>query len=347
MTSRNHKIILLTLTLLASTLACRAATSLIFPDTPTPVPSPSETALPDTPEPTIPVPTSTPEFEAACPDLLDDIVDAALSESFYTERAEEDYYVVYAIEDDKLASREDIVVTNRIDTEHDARATHEFIWNYFAAIVPPEERKYLTEFAVVSDGKGEILGAVSPTYDNPSLWALEVDILDADDNYGLTFTLMHEYGHLVTLNATQVPPNRRVFFSPDDNEIYDQAVAACTQYFTGEGCSNPNSYINDFFNRYWLDFYTEWQEIDMIGDEDEYYNRLDDFYETYQDQFLTDYSATSPAEDIAEAWSFFILSPKPELDSIANEKVLFFYEYPELVVLREKILTNICEVFPY
>ena len=346
MTSRNHKIILLTLTLLASTLACRAATSLIFPDTPTPVPSPSETALPDTPEPTIPVPTSTPEFEAACPDLLDDIVDAALSESFYTERAEEDYYVVYAIEDDKLASREDIVVTNRIDTEHDARATHEFIWNYFAAIVPPEERKYLTEFAVVSDGKGEILGAVSPTYDNPSLWTLEVDVLDADDTYSLSFTLMHEYGHLVTLNAAQVPPNRRVFFSPDDSDIYDQAVEACPQYFTGEGCSNPDSYINDFFSRFWQDFYTEWQEIDMIGAEAEYYDRLDDFYKTYQDQFLTDYSATSPAEDIAEAWSFFILSPKPELDSISNEKVLFFYEYPELVVLREKILTNICEVFP-
>jgi hypothetical protein len=347
MTIQKNKLILSTLTLLASTLACHAATSLIFPDTPTPVPSPTHTALPSTPEPTLQVPTSTPFFEAACPDLLTDIMDAALVESLYTERAEEDYYVIYTIEDDKLASREDIVVTNRIDAEHDARATHEFIWNYFAAIVPLEERRYLTEFAMVSDGKGEILGAVAPTYNNPSLWTLEVDILDADDNYNLTFTLMHEYGHLITLNAGQVPPNRRVFFSPGDIDIYDQAVAACPQYFTGEGCSNPDSYINEFFDRFWQDFYTEWQEIDAIDDEDEYYDRLDDFYETYQDQFLTDYSATSPAEDIAEAWSFFILSPKPELDSIANEKVLFFYEYPELVKLRESILTNICEVFPY
>jgi len=348
MATRNHTLILSTLTLLASTLACRAATSLIFSDTPTPLPSPTQTSLPDTPEPTVPATTSTAVYKAACPDLLTDIMDAALTESFNAERSEEeDYYVMYTIENDKLANRENIVVTNRIDTEHDSRATHEFIWNYFASIVPPEERKFLTEFAVVSDGTGEILGAVSPTYDNPSLWTLEVDILDADDNYNLTFTLMHEYGHLVTLNSAQVPPNRRVFFSPDDIDIYNQAVAACPQYFTGEGCSNPDSYINDFFNRFWQDFYTEWQEIDLINDEDEYYDRLDDFYETYQDQFLTDYSATSPAEDIAEAWSFFIFSPKPDPDSIANEKVLFFYEYPDLVQMRERILTNICEVFPY
>jgi hypothetical protein len=51
-------------------------------------------------------------------------------------------------------------------------------------------------------------------------------------------------------------------------------------------------------------------------------------------------------EDIAESWAFFVLSPKPALDSIANEKILFFYEYPELVELRTKILKQICVKFP-
>jgi len=341
------KLILATVAFLFPTLACRAATRLILPDTPTPVPSPTRTAVPDTPTPTLPAPTPTAVFEAACPVLLTEIMDSALVESLDSGGYEqEEYYVVYTIEDDKLASRQDIAATNRINIEQDARATHEFIWKYFAAIIPPEERKYLTEFAVISDGKGEILAAVSPTYDDPSLWTLEVDILDTDDNYSLTFTLLHEFGHLLTLNAKQVPPNRRVFFNPDDIEIYEQAEAACPQYFTGEGCSNPDSYINEFFNRFWPDLYTEWHEIDGIEDEDEYYVRLDEFYETYQDQFLTDYSVTSPAEDIAEAWSFFILSPKPELDSIANEKILFFYDYPELMQLRQEILNNICMSFP-
>ena len=73
---------------------------------------------------------------------------------------------------------------------------------------------------------------------------------------------------------------------------------------------------------------------------------LDDFYKIYQDQFLTDYAATSPLEDIAESWAFFVLSPKPELNSIANEKILFFYEYPELVALRQEILDRLCVEFP-
>ena len=159
---------------------------------------------------------------------------------------------------------------------------------------------------------------------------------------------MHEFGHLLTLNSEQVPLNRRVIYNPDDTEIYDQAVAECPQYFTGEGCSNPDSYINKFYDRFWTSFYAEWKEIDRIKDEDEdvYYDKLDDFYHTYRDQFLTDYAPTSPPEDIAESWSFFILSPKPENNSIANEKVLFFYEFPELVQLREDILNRVCESFP-
>ena len=76
-------------------------------------------------------------------------------------------------------------------------------------------------------------------------------------------------------------------------------------------------------------------------------NLLDSFYNTYQDQFLTDYAHTNPAEDIAESFTFFILSARPELDSIASEKNLFFYEYPELIELRMQILKNICsEVQP-
>ena len=73
---------------------------------------------------------------------------------------------------------------------------------------------------------------------------------------------------------------------------------------------------------------------------------IEDFYKTYEDQFVSDYAPTSPMEDIAESWAFFVLSPKPELSSIANEKILFFYEYPELVELRTKILKQICVEFP-
>ena len=107
-----------------------------------------------------------------------------------------------------------------------------------------------------------------------------------------------------------------------------------------------NSYINQFFDRFWQYLYADWEQIDLEEDKNTRSTKLEDFYKIYEDQFLSDYAATSPLEDIAESWTFFVLSPKPELTSIANEKILFFYEYPELVELRSQILEQICVNFP-
>jgi hypothetical protein len=143
-----------------------------------------------------------------------------------------------------------------------------------------------------------------------------------------------------------VPPSEAIFQFPDNETIRKQETEACQQYFTGEGCSQPDSYINQFFSRFWAHLYKEWEQIDLERDKDARAVLLKDFYRIYQDQFLSDYAPTSPVEDIAESWAFFVLSPKPELNSIANEKILFFYEYPELVERRMQILQQICVEFP-
>lgn len=350
-----RKLALWTFALLFSTLACRAATRLIIPDTPTPAPSPT---IPSTAtlQPTIPAPTATPSFEAACPSLLSEIMTAATTDeteeepSIFSKPLEDEqdlsYMVNYTFKDDKLWKREDFFVPENFDKQLDRRAAHEWIWDYFAAIVPASERKFVTEFSAISDGRGSVLGAVSQTFESPTKWALRIDILDASDHYSLTFTLMHEFGHLLTLKPSQVAADELIYYNPDNVDFYERAAAACPRYFTGEGCSTPESYINEFFNRYWTAIYPEWQEIDRTEADAAYYGALSDFYKTYQDQFLTDYAATSPEEDIAESWSFFVLAPRPELNSIADEKILFFYEYPELIQLRQEILTRLCVEFP-
>ena len=161
-----------------------------------------------------------------------------------------------------------------------------------------------------------------------------------------TFTLIHEYGHLLTLGPDQVPPSLAVFNNPEDNDIYLKELSACPDYFPGEGCANPDSYINAFYNQFWADIHEEWQQINLEEDPDLLQQGLDDFYAKYQDQFVTDYAATNPEEDMAESWSFFVLGPKPAGDTIAEQKTLFFYNYPELVELRSAILNNLCTSFP-
>ena len=337
MTNRNYKFILLTLALLSSTLACRAATRLIHPDTPTPAPPPT----------TQPASVSTRVTEAqSCPVLLADIMSAATLPASDTEEQDYQYLVTYTVNGDQISNPFYESVSNDLKDEQQDSVSHELVWNYFTALIPAEERKFVTEYSITTDGVDNSLAAVVQTYDGPNHWALEVDILDIKDTYNLTFTLIHEFGHLLTLNSEQAPPSIRVFNNPDDEGIFQQEIAKCPEYFPGEGCSTSTSYINAFYDRFWVDIYDEWDEINYIEDEDAYYEALDDFYYKYENQFVTDYAVTTPEEDIAESWTFFVLAPRPSGDTITDQKVLFFYEYPELVQLREKILNSLCISFP-
>jgi hypothetical protein len=343
-----NKNVFIILFILMTTLACAYVQNMVFPAVPTaPLPTATATSLPPTSSPTV-APTATPVFEAACPDLLAEVLKAA-TKNFVRTRGNEKpihFLVLYTIKNNKLAQRQDLFVPEQLRSEWDARAEHESIWNYFKALIPEKDRMMVTEFSIMSDGHEDILAAVGPTEDDLSKWGLKVDILDSGDPYLLTFTLLHEFGHLQTLNANQVRLDQFLFHNPDDENARDRAIAACPQYFTGLGCSQPASYLNEFFNRYWKDLYSEWQEIEREEDKEAHAAMLSDFYKIYQDQFLTEYAATSPMEDIAESWAFFVLSPRPELNSIANEKILFFYEYPELVTLRQEILDRVCAEFP-
>lgn len=76
--------------------------------------------------------------------------------------------------------------------------------------------------------------------------------------------------------------------------------------------------------------------VDCEGGDCESYN----FYYDNATMFVTDYAATSPEEDIAEAWAYFILKPKPEGNTVAEQKVLFFYEWDELTKLRAQVVSR-------
>lgn len=258
------------------------------------------------------------------------------------------YLVTYLIQDEALTEPYyyDDVSSNLLE-EQGGTFLHQKIWNYFSALIPYKFRPHLTEFSIFTDGAGGALAAVAQTHTHMEQWGLEVDIADVNDYYTLSFNLIHEFAHLLTLSPSQVPPSLAIFNNPEDNQIYLKETSACSTFYPGEGCSNPNSYINQFYDRFWLDIYEEWNEINLEEDEDLYYEKLDNFYYQYKDQFLTDYAVTHPAEDIAESFAFFIFSQKPDGDTtIAEQKILFFYEYPELVEMRAEILNNLCVEFP-
>lgn len=349
--THKQKISLAISALLFSALACRSATRLIIPDTPTPIPTSTATATP-TPSPTItPTPTVL-VYEASCPSTLNQIMQDALGSdpvvhghSLDSARHDLTYLVHYDVVNNAIQKPFFYSVKKSLTTEQKDQTNHEAIWDFFTRLIPAPRRKFISGFTIFTDGPENYLASVSQSDRDPKQWDLNVDFADSQQKTALTFTLLHEYAHLLTLNSDQVDISQSVYRNPNDDKIYQREVNACKQYFTGEGCSKPDSYINVFFDRFWPDIYAEWQKIDQEQDEKTHDNMLDNFYKTYEDQFVTDYAPTSPSEDIAESFAFFVLLPKPGNTSIANEKVLFFYEYPELVELRAQLLLEICTEF--
>jgi hypothetical protein len=334
--------ILLITILLPASLACNAVTNIFFWEPPV-------AYTPGAPLPADPQPEPTSEA-LTCPLVTDKILEAATrydeadSSEANSEEPEHLYLVTYSVSGDRIsAPYYEEVPANLAGFQEDISG-HKEIWNYFVTLIPSVERSSLAEYSIVTDGEGNILAAVAQTIHDPAQWGLEVDIRDSDDKLNLTYTLIHEYAHLMTLGPGQVTPSQAVFDHPDDDDIYLEEVSACPDYFPGEGCSGADSYINAFFDAFWTDIYEQWQDINLIENDDGYYEALDDFHSKYEERFVSNYAATNPEEDIAEAFTFFVLSSRPNGDTIAEQKILFFYRYPELIHLRAEILRGVCQI---
>ncbi len=337
------------LILLTTGLACRAVTRLISPDAPAPLPALDNPTVAPTDVP--PSPTA----EASCPAETNAIMDDATSGSsgsatnfpnVDTGNSDTILLTTYSVNGDQISDPVYEKVQKNLKSYQKDTALHEQAWQLFTNLIPADQRKIVQEYQVITDGPDNILAAVEQTSSDPNGWVLEVDVADMKDTKNLTFTLIHEFGHLLTLNKSQVPPDIAVFNDPNNDNLYNKEVNACSTYFPGEGCSLPKSYINTFYNDYWTNIYDEWQKIDNIESDTKRQNKLDAFYRKYKDQFVDDYAVTNPSEDIAETWAFFVLNPKPDGNSIADQKISFFYNYPELVQLRQQILQNLCAVHP-
>ncbi len=342
-----YRRLLIPILLLPPILACSAATRLITGSNPSATDSVDASPSPSVQE-------TAPVDGASCPLETAAILRASEAESpvlttFPRVSTNDSLFaplVTYTVQGDALSAPVLAdVPKNLLKYQADA-ASQRSAWGLFTALIPADQRAMLSQFQIVTDGPGGVLSAVEQTANDPRSWLLAIDIADASDTKNLSFTLLHEFGHLLTLSPAQVPPDPNIFNDPQSPRQRNRALAACPNYFPGEGCSLPDSYLNQFYARYWNDIFEQWQSIDSIQDDVRRDSRLDDFFHRYSDRFVDSYAATSPSEDIAETWAYYILNPKPVGSSIADQKLRFFYEYPELVSLREQILKRLCAVHP-
>ena len=249
--------------------------------------------------------------------------------------------VTYDVNGDAITDPVYAPVLDNLKKYQQDTVSQQKIWGFIATVIPADQRTMVNEFVLYTDGINGSLGAVEQTA-LPHFWMFEVDIIDGANFPDLATTVIHEFGHLLTLNDSQITTDIPVFNNPDNQQIYDREAATCPNYFMLEGCSNANSYINTFFHRFWPAIYNEWHAIDAETDQDVLDQKLHHFYQKYNDRFVSEYAASSPSEDLAESFMYFIFVPKPSGATISEQKILFFYDYPEIVTLRERILAGLC-----
>ena len=187
------------------------------------------------------------------------------------------------------------------------------VWAYLCSILPVEARQKIAEFNLFTDGTSNVLAYTSPIQvdgrsDN-TRFSISIDYYDVYDEHGtrrdwskLTYTILHEYGHVLLEDETQV----------------DLTV--------GESTHDPAGFVEGSFRR---DFYeTFWQALGDTGVGD---------YETSPTHYVSRYGANYFHEDIADTFAVFVLGGAPEGDTVAEEKLRFFWDDPEMVALRAAI----------
>jgi len=209
---------------------------------------------------------------------------------------------------------------NLILERWEEKKEYKTIFEIFTTLVPSIYREQIIRYKVYEKPKGDTFAFVNQDADDQSKWNLVVNKSFFYKNGKLDLkesihTLIHEVFHTISLSSTQM-----------NHWDYD----ICENYELAEWCLNKNSYLNKFIKNYWVENFDDSQK------------EWNDFYLNNESDFVTEYASTNPWEDIAESFTYFILKEKPKnTDTISNQKILFFYDFKELVKLRNEIRKGI------
>lgn len=184
------------------------------------------------------------------------------------------------------------------------------IWEEIAQLSPNSlSDKYIETYQVFEDKRDDVLAFVDDE-DMNGKWRIAVNIAGykASTQRENKATIIHELAHIISLNTSQV-----------DSNIEENR---CPTFYLEEGCTNVDSYLNNFVKLFWTGV-----KKDREGGQ-----------EFTENKFVSEYASSNEVEDLAESFAFFILEKQGlENTVIKNQKINFFYQYPELVQIRNEM----------
>lgn len=189
------------------------------------------------------------------------------------------------------------------------------VWTRFTELVDVAAWPQITLFAALDRDASPLgtEGAVSTLATNPLQYYVALDVTGVQTPAALDSTMIHEFAHLVTLRPEQVPIETS---DPESCPVFE---------FNGR-CAVEGSYFRAWLEQFWPGM-TE-AEFDIQSE-----SAASDRYAT--GEFVSEYAATAPYEDIAETFDAWVReSSEPTGDTVLDDKLRFFDDYPEAVSLK-------------
>ncbi|GAB1420575.1 hypothetical protein MASR2M15_06790 [Anaerolineales bacterium] len=175
----------------------------------------------------------------------------------------------------------------------------------------------------------ETLGAVFDHGQND--WEFSMDTEPEDGYDDIPYTIIHEFAHILSFDT-----DTYTAFTPDQD--VEAAFAACVGTIVFEGCLMPESYMAQFVTEFY-DTQSDLYQQFIYGEDP---SLLQQLYEQNPDAYVSEYAATNPDEDFAESFAHFIVLTEEEAEEYptGQEKILWFYDQPDLVEIRDLIIQN-------
>jgi len=193
--------------------------------------------------------------------------------------------------------------------------------------------KYFKGFFIFSDGEKGLL-AYASDFQNNKRGYLGIDEKDFGAEISNDFektrfyhSVVNELSRVILLGNSQIDYTKGYTVSDIDD------------FETIKNLSKKDSYLLQFYSRFWNDIMYQDDKLSNSSDTKENANKY--FFLRHKSQFLSEYVSQDPFRDIIESMTRFLLEKKPTENQIKYDKIRFFYEFAEIFDIAQRIQLNI------
>jgi hypothetical protein len=229
-------------------------------------------------------------------------------------------------------------------------ANDRLLWEQVTKVIPrPQSDRLMSKFWVFRKKRDGTLAYVQGN-DDDNMFKMGINEPNhlSTDMREQFLTIAHEFMHMIVMDqlpgdvgeaaGPQDAKSRKIsigtlldtLFGPEEegeetksNEERADEEAPCAGVRDDDGCYANGTIYAEFVKKFWT-------KSDLENHANE------DFYEKNKSRFVTEYSTSSPHEDISESFSYWVIA-EGKGKTVADAKQRFFGRFPQLVALKDHI----------